>query len=141
MRSHETFGNPLVTLRAVSRKEAIVPSPSSLLGCDDTDKFRDIGWEGEFDIGGKYSNDSTLIPSLELDGYIPQYSLWETVVFPGKIDYWDVNAARPWHLLNLTVLSHMMMADSNDEDAVQYVDVYLMNPSERRIKVQVVTSC
>ena len=141
MRSHETFGNPLVTLRAVSRKEAIVPSPSSLMGCDDTDKFRDIGWEGEFDIGGKYSNDSTLIPSLELDGYIPQYSLWETVVFPGKIDYWDVNAARPWHLLNLTVLSHMMMADSNDEDAVQYVDVYLMNPSERRIKVQVVTSC
>ncbi len=131
----------MVTLRAVSRKEAIEPSPSSLLGCDDADKFRDIGLEGEFEIGGKYSNDSTLIPSLELDGYTPQYSLWEMVVFPGKLDYWDVNAARPWYLLNRTVLSHMMMTDSSHEDAVQYVDLYVMNPSERRIKVQIVSSC
>ena len=141
MKSHETFGSFMVTLRAVSRKDAIVPSPSSLLGCDDADKFRDIGWEGEFKIGGKYSNDSTLIPSLELDGYTLQYSLWETVVFPGKLDYWDRNAARPWYLLNRTILSQLMMTGSNHEDAVQYVDVYLMNPSERRIKVQVVTSC
>jgi hypothetical protein len=131
----------MVTLRAVSRKEAIKLSPSLLLGCNDADKFRDIGLEGEFEIGGKFSNDSTLIPSLELDGYTSQYSLWETVVFPGKQDIWDVNAARPWFCLNWTMLSHMMMMDSSHEDAVQYVDLYVMNPSKRQIKVQVVKSC
>jgi hypothetical protein len=52
-----------------------------------------------------------------------------------------VNSRRPWYLLNRTVLSRIMMAGSNDEDVVEYVDLYLMNPNERRIKVQVVTSC
>ena len=139
MRSHESFGRFLVTFRAVSRREANGPSPPSLLGCHDVGKFRDIGGGGDFDAGGKYSNDSTLIPSLELDGTRAQYSLWETVVFPGKIDNLDVNSRRPWYLLNRTVLS--MMGGSNDEDVVEYVDLYLMNPNERRIKVQVVTSC
>ena len=142
MRSHESFGRFLVTFRAVSRREANGPSsPPSLLGCDDVGKFRDIGGGADFDAGGKYSNDSTLIPSLELDGTRAQYSLWETVVFPGKLDNLDVNSRRPWYLLNRTVLSRIMMAGSNDEDVVEYVDLYLMNPNERRIKVQVVTSC
>jgi hypothetical protein len=126
----------------VSRREANGPSsPPSLLGCDDVGKFRDIGGGADFYAGGKYSNDSSLIPSLELDGTRAQYSLWETVVFPGKIDNLDVNSRRPWYLLNRTVLSRIMMAGSNDEDVVEYVDLYLMNPNERRIKVQVVTSC
>jgi hypothetical protein len=143
MKSHETFGTMMVTFRAVSRKEA--NGPSSLLRCDDVDKFKDIGWSGEFEPGGKYSNDSTLIPSLALNAWIPQYSLWETVVFPATHDYHDVNAARPWYLLNRTVLSRMMMTTgSNDEDVVEYVDLYLMNTYEhgkKRVKVQVVTSC
>ncbi|KAL3790622.1 hypothetical protein ACHAW5_004189 [Stephanodiscus triporus] len=146
MRSHESFGSLMVTFRAVSRKEANGSSPPSLLGCDDIDKFRDIGWEGGFDTGGKYSNDSTLIPSLELDGTLSKYSLWETVVFPGKISYWDVNTERPWYLLNRTVLSRMTIAGDNDEDGVEYVDMYVMNPHQwdrnrRRVKIQVVTSC
>jgi len=62
MRSHESFGRFLVTFRAVSRREANGPSPPpSLLGCDDVGKFRDIGGGGDFDAGGKYSNDSTLV--------------------------------------------------------------------------------
>ncbi len=140
MKSRKTFGTLMLTLRAVSRKEAIGPSPSSLLGCDDADKFRDIGWECESEIGGKYLNDSTLIPSLVLDGYTSQHSLWDTVVFPPEVDCDNVNAARPWYLLNRTVLSHMMMTDSSHEDAVQFVDLNVMNPTESRIKVQVVTS-
>ena len=141
MKSHQTFGSLMVTFRTVSRNEANTPSPPSLLECDDVDKIKDIGWEGEFEIGGKYANDSSIIPSLTLDGYTPQYSLWETVIFPATIDYWDVVADRPWYLLNRTVLSRMMTTDSNNEDAVEYVDLYVMNPSESRIKVQVVTAC
>ncbi len=87
-------------------------------------------------------DNATIIPSVELSGFIPQYSLWETVVFPATKDTQDVVADRPWYLLNRTVLSHMMMTtDSNNEDAVEFVDLYVMNPKGRRIKVQVVTSC
>jgi hypothetical protein len=140
MKSHQTFGSLMVTFKAVSRKETIGPSPSSLLGCNDVSKFRDIGWKNEPDRL-QMMNNATLIPSLKLGGHIPQYSLWETVVFPATIDYRDIIADRPWYLLNRTVLSRMMMTDSNDEDAVEFVDLYVLNLEGRRIKVQVVTSC
>jgi hypothetical protein len=141
MKSHQTFGNMMVTFRALSRKEANLSPPSSLLGCDDVDKIKDLGWEGEFDFGGIYANDPSIIPALTFEGSITQYSLWETVVFPATNEYWDVNTARPWNLLNRTVLSRMMTMDSNNEYAVEYVDLYVINPSESRIKVQVVTAC
>ena len=140
MKSHETFGNLMVTFRAVSKKEANDPTPS-LLGCDDIDKVKDLGWEGEFEIGGIYAEDPSIIPALTFDGRIPQHSLWETVVFPGTLEYWDVNTERPWNLLNRTVLSRMTTTDGNNEDAVEYVDLYVINPNESRIKVQVVTAC
>ncbi len=141
MKSHQTFGNMMVTFRALSRKEANLSPPSSLLGCDDVDKIKDLGWEGEFDFGGIYANDPSIIPALTFEGSITQYSLWETVVFPATNEYWDVNTARSWNLLNRTVLSRMMTMDSNNEYAVEYVDLYVINPSESRIKVQVVTAC
>ena len=62
MKSHQTFGNLMVTFRPVSKKDAKLMS--SLLGCDDVERFRDLGWEGDFDIGRKFANDSTIIPSL-----------------------------------------------------------------------------
>jgi hypothetical protein len=130
----------MVTFRAVSKEEANAPTPS-LLGCDDADKIKDLGWEGEFEMGGIYSNDPSIIPALTFDGSIPQHSLWETVVFPATLEYWDVNTARPYNLLNRTVLSRMMTTESNNEDTVEYVDLYVINPSESRIKVQVVTAC
>jgi hypothetical protein len=145
MKSHKTFGSLMVTFRAVSRKEAAIgpssPTSSLLLGCNDVSKFRDIGWKNE-PVRLQMMDNATIIPSVELSGLIPQYSLWETVVFPATIDTQDVVADRPWYLLNRTVLSHMMMtSDSNNEDAVEFVDIYAMNPTGRRIKVQVVTSC
>ena len=141
MKSHKTFGSLMVTFRTVSRKEVGPSSPTSLLlGCNDVSKFRDVGWKNEPERLNMMDN-ATLIPSLELGGHIPQYSLWETVVFPAIIDTQDVVAARPWYLLNRTVLSRMMITDSNNEDAVEFVDLYVMNPKGRRIKVQVVTSC
>ena len=140
MKSHETFGNLMVAFRAVSRKEAST-LPPTLLGCDDVDKIKDLGEEGAFEIGGIYSKDPSMIPALMFKGNIPKYSLWETIVFPATNEYWDVNTERQFNLLNRTVLSRMMTTDSNNEDAVEYVDLYVMNPSESRIKVQVVTAC
>ena len=48
------------------------------------------------------------------------------------IDYQDVVVDRPWCLLNRTVLSRMVMTDSNNEDAVEFVDLYVMNPNGRK---------
>ncbi|KAL3816349.1 hypothetical protein ACHAXA_011449 [Cyclostephanos tholiformis] len=142
MRSHQTFGDFMVTTRAVSRKEASWHSRSSLLGCKDVSKFKDIGWRNEPEKRLQFIENATLIPSLELMGDIPQYSLWETVVFPAKRDDMDVVSERPWNLLNRTLLSRMMMSDDdNDEDVVEYVDLYVMNPYNRRVKVQAVTAC
>ncbi len=116
------------------------PLPS-LLGCDDVDRIKDLDWEGEFEIGGIYADDPTIIPALMFEGRIPQYSLWETVVFPGTVEFWDVNSDRPWNFLNRTVLSRMTTTDGNNEDAVEYVDLYVINPNYSRIKIQVVTAC
>jgi hypothetical protein len=142
MRSHQTFGDLMVTTRAVSRKEAAGNLPSSRLGCNDVSRFKDIGWHNEPEKRNQFIENATLIPSLLLFGDIPQYSLWETAVFPSNRDDIDVVSERPWNLLNQTVLSRMITADGNDEeDAVEYVDLYVMNPRNSRVKVQVVTAC
>jgi hypothetical protein len=145
----------MVTFQPVSRKEAKLMS--SLLGCDDVERFRDLGWEGDFDIGGKFANDSTIIPSLLIEGWIPQYSLWETIVFPPDIDYHNVNVERQFNLLQKTLSKYWGTSeldederkfmefkdDENrlDEDIVEYIDLYVMNPDDSRVKIQVVTAC
>jgi len=145
----------MVTFRPVSRKEAKMSS--ILLRCDDVESFRDLGWEGDFDIGGKFANDSTIIPSLLIEGQIPQYSLWETIVFPPDIDYYNVNAEHQFKLLQKTLSKYWESSeldgdfrtfmefkdDENrlDEDIVEYIDLYVMNPDDSRVKIQVVTAC
>lgn len=133
MRSHDTFGDLRVTFQAVSRKD-LNELPFSSIGCDDIHKFQ------------MNDDGTTLIPSLRLDGYLQKFSLWETAVFPAELDNADVNAMDAWNLLNQTVLSRMMTADSGDhgdENAVQFVDLYVINTNTflSRIKIQVVTSC
>jgi len=155
MKSHQTFGDLMVTFRPVSRKEAKMSS--ILLRCDDVESFRDLGWEGDFDIGGKFANDSTIIPSLLIEGRIPQYSLWETIVFPPDIDYHNVNAQHQFKLLQKTLSKYWESSeldgdfrtfmefkddeDRLDEDIVEYIDLYVMNPDDSRVKIQVVTAC
>jgi hypothetical protein len=155
MKSHQTFGNLMVTFRPVSKKDAKLMS--SLLGCDDVERFRDLGWEGDFDIGGKFANDSTIIPSLLIEGWIPQYSLWETIVFPPDIDYHNVNVEQQFKLLQKTLSKYWKLSaldgdsrtfmefkdDENrfDDDIVEYIDLYVMNPEDSRVKIQVVTAC
>ena len=117
MKSHQNFGKLKITLQPRTKQDA-----SPILGCNDIHKFQD----------------KTLIPSLSISGEIPRFSLWDTKVFPGKIDYFDVNSQSAWELLNQTVLSKL-------NDDIEYVDMYVMNPNEisrsRRIKIQTVTSC
>jgi hypothetical protein len=142
MRSHQTFGDLMVTTRAAPRKEAAGNFSSSVLGCNDVGRFKDIGWHNEPEKRNQFIENTMLIPSLQLFGSIPQYSLWETVVFPSNRDDMDVVSERPWNLLHQTVLSHMTTADTNyEEDAMEYVDLYVMNPHNSRVKVQVVTAC
>lgn len=135
MRSHEKFGNLRVTFQTVSKKDLEKSSPPPLsIGCNDIDKFK------ENDDG------TTLIPSLELDGSLLKFSLWETAVFPKELDYSDVNAEPAWNLFDQTVLSRMKntgSGNSSDDDVVQFVDLFVINTNTERtrIKIQVVTSC
>eukprot|EP00571_Detonula_confervacea_P001836 CAMPEP_0172317276 /NCGR_PEP_ID=MMETSP1058-20130122/31129_1 /TAXON_ID=83371 /ORGANISM="Detonula confervacea, Strain CCMP 353" /LENGTH=673 /DNA_ID=CAMNT_0013031797 /DNA_START=8 /DNA_END=2029 /DNA_ORIENTATION=+ len=120
MRSHELFGKLRVTFRPVTKGH----QEEEPLGCEDVDNL----------------HNETLIPSLILGGSIPKFSLWETAVFPFKLENHDVKSKDTWKLLNQTVLSRM----TGDND-VEYVDVYVENPNEfgaqKRIKIQVLISC
>ena len=150
MKSHEMFGNLMVSFRPVTRKES--NKTSTLLKCNDVDKFRDLGWQGDFDIGGQYANDTMIIPSLLFEGKIPEFSLWETIVFSPMIDYYDVNARQTFNLLKLTLnefwqvfeewsLVYKDNENQYNDDIVEYIDLYVMNPEDTRVKIQVVTSC
>jgi hypothetical protein len=136
MQSHQTFGSLKVTFRTVSRNEGKANFTTWPLGCDDVDKFISMD---------ELDNNATLVPSLRLEGHTHKYTQWQTCVFPASLDYFDVNSRPMWHLLNFTVLSRMLAAGSHDGNAVEYVDLYVVNPntSEKssRIKIQVVSSC
>jgi hypothetical protein len=78
-----------------------------------------------------------------------QYSLWETIVFPPDIDYHIVNVEHQFKLLQKTLGKYWessaldgdaylrMMRIDLDEDI--YIDLYVMNPDDSRVKIQVVT--
>jgi len=108
MMSHAMFGNLKVSFQTVTKGSTSPP-----LGC----------------------NESLLLPSLELDGSLPKYSLWETTAFPTNIDQGDINSKRYSELLNKAI--------STEKD-FDYIDVYVVNPNEfgkKRIKIQMVISC
>jgi hypothetical protein len=137
MRSNETFGNARVTFHPVSRKVLKEnPSPPPIFGCNEIHLFLTD------------ENGSVAIPSLELDGYQQQFTSWSTAVFPHQVDLSDINS-RPYHeLLRDTVLSHMQKSEDesivvDEDDAVEYVDLYVinMNTYRMRIKIQIVTLC
>lgn len=145
MKSHQMFGNLMVSFRPMTRNEA--NRTFSLLKCNDVDKFRDLGWMGDFDIGGKYANDSMIIPSLLFEGKIPEFSLWETIVFSPMIDYYDVNARQAFTLLKLTLSefwqetvewSLVYKGNKNQPNIVEYIDLYVMNPEDTRVKIHLV---
>jgi len=110
MKSHAMFGSLKVSFRTVTKGSTSPP-----LGC----------------------NDSLLLPSLILDATLPKYSLWETTVFPARIEERDATAQRYWELLNRAI---------STEGDFDHVDIYVVNhPHElirrKRIKIQMVTSC
>ena len=137
MRSYETFGNVRVTFHPVSRKDLKEnPSPPPVFGCNDIHKFLTD------------ENGTVAVPSLEMDGYQQQFTSWSTAVFPHQGDWSDLNS-RPYHeLLRDTVLSQMQKSEDesivvDEDDAVEYVDLYVINTNtyRMRIKIQIVTSC
>jgi hypothetical protein len=137
MRSHETFGNARVTFYPVTRRELNeTPPPPPAFGCNDVPKFLSD------------ENGAVLVPSMELNGWLPQHSFWDTAVFPSQADWSDINAGPAHELLRVTVLNRMEKSEDgtavvDDDDTVEYVDVYVINTNthEMRIKIQVVTSC
>ena len=137
MRSHATFGNPKVTFHPVTRKDLKEnPSPPPVFGCNDIDRFLPD------------ENGAVAFPSVELDGSLPQFTLWYTAVFPPEPDWSDLNSRSSHELLRDTVLNRMQksMEDSDtvdDDDIVEFVDLYVVNTHTRgtRVKIQIVSSC
>jgi len=112
MKSHSTFGAFRVTF--------VLPD-SPPLGCKDIAKFKN----------------ETLTPSLAIQGDIPEFSLWDTAVFPATVEVGDSNTGAAWKILNQTILSQI----TSD---VSHVDMYVLNINQgdrKRVKIQTVTSC
>ena len=123
MRSHEKFGDLVVTLRAVVRGGA-----ERDRSCD-PGAVRDVAgalptWDPNYDRKR----------TVTLSGHRESHSLWDAAVFPAA-DEDDVNSMHLHELLRETVLTRM------EEEDVGYVDVYVHNLKGDRIKIQSVTSC
>jgi len=127
MKSHSTFGSLRITFRAITKAQAS-SRPPPLWGCNDISKLEN----------------ETLIPSFLVDGRIEQFSMWDTVTFPSKVENSDINSHHTWTVFNKTVLAAHARARSMD-DSLEYVDLYVINPNKhgwrKRIKIQMVTSC
>jgi hypothetical protein len=112
MRSHASFGALRLSFRAVSTEDE-----KPLLGCND-----------------KLAEQS--LPYHDFSADRPEFSLWDTLVFPAELPAGDINTHAAWNLFNETVLS---------KGNVEYIDLYVENPNahepKSRIKIQVVTSC
>ena len=128
MRSYQTFGNARVTFQPVSRKD-LKDNPYPVFGCNDIHKFLSD------------ENGTIAVPSIEMNGWQAAFTSWSTAIFPHQGDWSDINS-RPYHdLLRDTVLSRM--ENSEDDDRVEYVDLYVINTNtnQMRIKIQTVSSC
>jgi len=103
---------------------------------------------GDFQVTFRMSNKTPLVcedisnntlPSLKLDGRIPEYSLSKTVIFPAKVSKHALHVSKlAWELLNATVLSQKK--EKNDD----YVDLYVQNiptHARTRVKIQMITTC
>jgi len=90
------------------------------MGCNDVAKFEN----------------QTLVPSKKLEGRRSKYSLWDTFVFPGKVDSND-------HITN--ELMRKTLKKMQELRDIEYVDMYIKNTNyfgdRKRVKVQTITSC
>jgi len=118
MTSHASFGNFQVTFRPISKVNASV---QPLMGCNDVANFEN----------------KTILPSKSLEGRRAEFSLWETYIFPGKLDSNDTDTNE---LMRKTILDKM-----RESSNIEYVDMYVKNNNyhmdRRRIKIQTITSC
>jgi len=118
MTSHASFGHFRVSFQPISKANI---SSQPLMGCSDVAKFEN----------------ETHLPSIWMEGRRPQFSLWDTFTFSGKLDSNDDKVNK---VMKKTVLDKM--GESND---IEYVDMYVLNSNyyghEKRVKIQTVTSC
>jgi hypothetical protein len=61
------------------------------------------------------------------------FSLWDTFIFSGKLDSFDGNANE---VMKKTVADKM-----RETKDIEYVDMYVLNENDARVKIQTVTSC
>lgn len=117
MASHASFGDFQVTFQPISKDNA---SMQPLMGCNDVAKFEN----------------QTLFPSKKLEGRRSKYSLWDTFVFPGKVDSND-------HITN--ELMRKTLKKMQELSDIEYVDMYIKNVNyfgdRKRVKIQTITSC
>ena len=113
MTSHTTFGDFHVSFVPVSKAN----TNRTLMGCSDVTKFEN----------------PTLLPSMLLKGKRPDFSLWDTFVFSGKLDSHEDMANE---------VMKTVLAKSKD---IEFIDVYVLNNdyygNQGRVKIQTVTSC
>jgi len=113
MRSHATFGDFRVTFETISKGNISDP----LMTCSDVAKF----------------GNRTLLPSVTLEGKMKSFSLWDTFIFSGNLDSFDDIANE---VMKKTVADKM-----RETKDIEYVDMYVLNENDARVKIQTVTSC
>jgi hypothetical protein len=117
MTSHTSFGDFHLSFVPVSKANI----NRTLMGCSDVTKFEN----------------QSLLPSMILKGKRPDFSLWDTFVFSGKLDSHEDMANE---VMKKTVMD--ILAKSKD---IEFIDVYVLNNdyygNQGRVKIQTVTSC
>jgi len=118
MTSHSSFGAFQVTFQPISKTNS---SAQELMTCKDVNKF----------------DNYTLLPSATLVGKREEFSLWETVIFSGKLDSHN-------HDLN-KFMKEAVIDKIGEVKDVEYVDMYIKNTrhvfDRSRVKIQRVSSC
>ncbi|GFH48048.1 hypothetical protein CTEN210_04524 [Chaetoceros tenuissimus] len=118
MKSHASFGKFQVAFQPISGTNRTL---QEMMTCKDIKKF----------------DNQELLPSAKLEGIREEFSLWETVIFSGKLDSNTDEANR--------VMKKFIEKIEEMKD-IQYIDVYIINAryynaDRTRVKIQRISSC
>ena len=119
MTSHASFGAFQVSFQPISGTNRTL---QKMMTCKDIEKF----------------DSQELLPSAQLEGRREEFSLWETVVFSGKLDSNNDEVKR--------VMKKAVMEKIEGMKDIQYIDVYIINArhyntDRTRVKIQRISSC
>ena len=119
MASHASFGAFQVAFQLISGTNNTL---EELMTCKDVKMF----------------DNQELLPSAKLEGVREEFSLWETVIFSGKLDSINQEANR--------VMKKAVIEKIGGMKDIQYIDVYILNAryyntARTRVKIQRISSC